>query len=301
MLFKPEFGGVATEKTSQIESKILHHDLLARTETALFDAGLAVDINEAARTASDYQALRATLTGRCYVRVEGWAAVEDYERLTGFAGRFKSLARFIGMCQLNNAENRSAYESLLAQLEAARRSLQDEQNRNKRAQVEARLRAVEQQVDHAIQRFISSADVPDWLIEGICMFVDAFLPKHLHVRVCPFENLPAFQVVGGLKRNCLVDGDLESFVFAYGTKPNVRLTLFGLVTSVPPREDVSFDFEREYTDPALAKRDEVAFQKALRGLFNGFEGFERFVRFSRYPNITIQPIAVYRNIRESDG
>jgi hypothetical protein len=31
------------------------------------------------------------------------------------------------------------------------------------------------------------------------MFVEAFLPKHLHVRVCPFETLPAFQVIGGLK------------------------------------------------------------------------------------------------------
>jgi len=31
-LFKPEFGGVAAEKTSQLESRVLHHDLLVRLE-----------------------------------------------------------------------------------------------------------------------------------------------------------------------------------------------------------------------------------------------------------------------------
>lgn len=46
-LFKPEFGGIASEKTSRLESRVLHHDLLARVEDALFEHGMAVDINVA--------------------------------------------------------------------------------------------------------------------------------------------------------------------------------------------------------------------------------------------------------------
>ncbi len=295
-LFKPEFGGIASEKTSQIESKIVHHDVLARIEEALFGADMAVDVNKSAVSAQNYDTIRSAVSERSYIRVEGWAAVEDYRRVTAFADKFKTLARFIGMCHLLNEENEVQNAAILKALEDARRRVESAVNKNKRDQAQAQLRKAEEKVSEAVDQLFSTSEVPDWLVDGLGMFVDTFLPNHLNVRVCPFESLPAFQVIAGLKRDCLVDGDLETFAFAYGAKPNVKLSLFGLVTSLPTKGGSPFDFEQEYGENVGAPEDVMAFQRGFRGLFNGFESFERFVRFSRYPNITIQPIAVYRDI-----
>lgn len=45
-IFTPEFGSISAEKNSILESKILHHDLLARVEAIIFNQGFAVDLNE---------------------------------------------------------------------------------------------------------------------------------------------------------------------------------------------------------------------------------------------------------------
>ena len=43
--FKPEFGGVSAEKQFQIQTRILHHDLIGKIETHLLDGNAGIDIN----------------------------------------------------------------------------------------------------------------------------------------------------------------------------------------------------------------------------------------------------------------
>ena len=47
--------------------------------------------------------------------------------------------------------------------------------------------------------------------------------------------------------------------------------------------------------------EQVTFEKAFRGLFVGAEGIEAMVRYSRYPNVTVHPIAVFRQFAVRQG
>ena len=43
--------------------------------------------------------------------------------------------------------------------------------------------------------------------------------------------------------------------------------------------------------------DKAKLEKAFRDMFSAMDAMEDYVRYSRYPNITIHPIAVFRNIK----
>ena len=91
---------------------------------------------------------------------------------------------------------------------------------------------------------------------------------------------------------------MANVIFAYGTRPNVHLTIFGLITSLPTSDNTGFNPWEEFQNRLTSNgSDEDAFQAALGNVFSSMEGFEKFVRFARYPNVTIYPIAVYRSIR----
>ena len=292
-VFKPEFGGISAERSAQIESRVLHHDLLVRTEEALFADDLAVDLNEKLEvTCDDPQAIRDALGSRAYVRASGWATIEDYERLLYFTDNCKELGRFIGTCGIQGDE---AAQKTLADLEAAKQKANEESNRNKKTQLLARIAKLEEQVDAAIDSAVNLSGVPDYLVRGIRLFVESFLPNHISLRVYPFENCARFQLVAGLKRACFVDGDLDNVLFSYGRSPNIPLTLFGLVTSRPEPPGHPFDFNAEYEE--AADNEDAALERALRGMFGALQGFEKFVRFSRWPNLTVQPLALYRMVR----
>jgi hypothetical protein len=72
--------------------------------------------------------------------------------------------------------------------------------------------------------------------------------------------------------------------------------VFGLITSIPPKSAESFDPMKEFESFA-GSMDKIVFEKAFRDLFSALEAFESFVRFSRYPNISVHPIAVFRQFR----
>src|SRR3989339_419598 len=77
-VFKPEFGNISSENKSQIESRILHHDLLIKVEKMLFNNGFALDVNQVCHQ-NNIDFIRSELTGFSYVKSEGWAVIEDYE------------------------------------------------------------------------------------------------------------------------------------------------------------------------------------------------------------------------------
>jgi hypothetical protein len=82
-LFKSEFGGIAKEKHSIIESKVLHHDLLNRIEFGLDKLEMVADLNALLESEiSDINIIHNAIGEKGYLRTEGWAVFEDYKRLT---------------------------------------------------------------------------------------------------------------------------------------------------------------------------------------------------------------------------
>jgi hypothetical protein len=126
------------------------------------------------------------------------------------------------------------------------------------------------------------------------------MPNRTNLIIYPFGDYPQFHIIANLKRDCFVDTDLENILFAYGYRPNIKLAVFGLITSLPKEAEDIFDPMKEFTTVSESgQRENISFEKGIRGLFSGFEGIERMVRFSRFPNITVYPIAVYRNIKKT--
>ncbi len=116
------------------------------------------------------------------------------------------------------------------------------------------------------------------------------------IRVYPYKEKPENHFIGNLKSDCFIDTDINNIINAYGTKPNIRLTMLGLITSLPTPEGISFNSLDEYDIYGDKFPDTLAFEKAFREIFNAMDKVEEFVKFTRFPNITLYPIAVYRKI-----
>jgi hypothetical protein len=103
-----------------------------------------------------------------------------------------------------------------------------------------------------------------------------------------------YRFLSNLKRECFVDSDLENVTLAYGTRPNVPLTVLGLVTSIPTPGNETFDPTAGVEQDVHSEEGQL--EAAFRGMFRAFEQFERFVRFSRYPRVTVYPIAAFQRL-----
>jgi len=303
-LFKPEFGGVQSSSHILQESRILHHDLLARIEAELFKGGFATDIS-GEMTSSDVLsgAAHAKLRDSFYVRVEGWAVLEDYNRIKTYALRHNKTTEFLARCATVRLEENPDFQLLQQQLNAQKERVASISDRNKRVKEERALKQAEQTFQKMVREISGLSEIAPWFLEGVDEFIETFMPNRINLRVYPFPELPAFQVIANLRKSCFVDADLENLLFAYGSRPNVRLTMFGLITSLPEIGDTAFDPMSEFqleSSQDFGNDDLREFEKGFRGVFRGFQGFENMVRYSRYPNLTIYPIAVYRDIRSAE-
>jgi hypothetical protein len=108
---------------------------------------------------------------------------------------------------------------------------------------------------------------------------------------------PEFQILSNLKSEYLVNGDFENVIYTYGSRPNIKLTVFGVITSCPSELDQRVDLNDEF----LAFRDdelseEANFDKIFRNVFSSFEAFEKFFFVPSYPKIAVSPIGIYREV-----
>lgn len=297
-IFKPELSKSSQEKTSTLESKVLHHDLLTRLETVLQEMELLVDVNEEADSEDfDYsdQSLHSIVSKPSFVIAEGWASIEDYSRFDFFTTHLKELAGFIKRCEVQGIEQSEEYKTLKEAVDSMKEEVRKEKNGKRKAQMKFQVKELEQQVDGFLATDNSlDEDLPDWLLEGINLFITTLMPNRINLRVYPFEENARFEILSNLKRDCFVESDLENVAFAYGTRPNIQLSVFGLITSVPSKDGVVFDpMENREED---SEKGEDQFENSFRQIFRAYEEFERFVRFSHYPNVTIYPIAVYQRL-----
>lgn len=186
--------------------------------------------------------------------------------------------------------------------------------KQQRARLQRELREQEKVLERLLDQAVGPSSPPDeWIIEGLRLWIQVFFPDRITVRLFPFEDRPEFQLLGNLKRGSFVDADVGNLLFAYGTQPNIKLTLVGLVTSIPAEKgrpfdslagfpEVRADLDREVdedsstVDLADGEPDLAGFEKGFRSLFNALDGLDAFSRFARYPNITVYPLAVYRRV-----
>ena len=281
------------EKRSLLETKILHHDLLNRIEALLTNSNLVIDLNSTIQSdETSPEVVRAVIANKPYLRVQGWSVIEDYQRIMTIADRFSELVEFFSQAQIDAIKKSPEYAQLQVTIEGQRKEISQIKDRNLKAQAKTRLGASEKLLEQMLKD--KTVQVDPKLINAMKLFITTFMPNRINFRIYPLVSCPSFQVLCNLKRECFVDQDLEHLLYGYGNRPNIQLAAFGLITSLPDKSGQPFDPLSEFSNSPLENK-QAQFEKAMRGIFTAMDGFEELVRFSRYPNVTIHPIAVYRN------
>ena len=137
--------------------------------------------------------------------------------------------------------------------------------KSQRSAAQRKLREQEAQLEAVLDQ-LAEAQMPapsEQTIDDIRLWISVFAPGRILARFYPFEDQPRYHVVAALKRDCFVDADLANLLVAYGTRPTVKLTVFGLVTSVPGESGEEFDPLSEYPDDVAAA--EEGFRNERRG------------------------------------
>lgn len=290
------FGKGTSDSTSQLVIRSIHHDLLTRVEKRLLHEGLAVDLNacfgnQGASVAEIHQMLKA----KPYVRVEGTCRFHDYQRMKNYMDGFNKIFEFM---------EESAKDKIRKQLEhtinlelAKLDQITDRNQKKKREkELERRTKNLAKEIDSHVADQVSQK-LPEWQVEGIKDIIDLLMPSRNNLLMRPFDELAEFIVMSNLKSEFLVDADLDHVLFAYGSQPQMPLTVFGLVTSVANDQSLS-----NWASHAAIQGNSISevreFEQAFHAGFDATSQIEKFGLFAYYPRVTVYPLAVYNSIRK---
>ena len=280
------------QKRSTLQSKTLHHDVLTRVEERLEEGGLVTDLSSLPADESSAERIRAAIDNRPYIRAQGWSVIEDYRRILAIGSRFNEIVKYIAKSAEVTVKQSSEYQELQRMVSEAKEEANRASDRNVKATLRVQIKAFEEKLGELTTPQVHT--VEPWIIDMMKTWIDTFMPTRINFRIFPFSECPSFQVLCNLKRECFIDSDLEHLLYGYGNRPNVKLSAFGLITSIPASDESAFDPLAEFAERTDLSRQET-WEKAFRGVFGAMDGLEAFARYSRYPNVTIHPLAVYRS------
>lgn len=294
-IIKGNIGAKDKERKLRTEKIEVYHELLNQIETELSQKHLLTDINHSFETSgisfNDFMDQTPNFT---YVKANGWSIFEDYERFKNIYSNFNEIQRLIySSALLENPD----FKELQKQIRDAKKSATN-MERNQRAKELARIKALESKFDSMLTDFTNSSVFDEEYITRMKLFLDTFSPNRLNFRLMPLDIFTDFQILANLKEKYLVDSNFESIIYTYGTRPNIKLSVFGIITSCPGKIDARININDEFLPYEDAELNETqGFDKAFRNIFTSFESFEKFFFVPAYPKIAISPIAIYREIK----
>ena len=291
-------GGNANDSHSKMVTQSIHHDLLARVEDVLFEKKIAVDLNQKFNSDNrEIETLHKTLKQKPYVRVEGVCRFHDYQRMKTHIDGINKIVEF-----MENSARDSIEKSIQKQIEEAESQIESIADRNEKTKQKRKVKELKKrindEVDKSLQR--SGQKIPDWQAEGIKDIIDVLMPSRNNLLIQPFDKPEQFKVISNLKQDCFVDSDSDNVLFHYGSQPNVKLTVFGLVTSIPTisNSETSPDSFAK-TNPSQSTGDSIKqFEQPFNEVFDLTTQIEKFGLFAYYPRVTVYPLAVYYTIRK---
>jgi hypothetical protein len=290
-LLKGKIAASDTERTIRTEKIELYHELLNEIEKKLTENNVLKDLNKSLTTdGKSFNDFLENVPNYTYIKASGWSSFEDYGRFKNIMSNFNEIQRLIYASAL---ENNPELIEQKRQINELKRGLQKSSNHKELA----RLKSVEKSFDKTIQEHSEANLLDETFVERVKTFLDTFSPNRLNFRLAPFDDFPEFQILSNLKSEYLVNGDFENVIFTYGSRPNIKLSVFGVITSCPREQDIRVDLNDEYLgyeDSELS--EEAAYDRIFRNVFSSFENFEKFFFVPSYPKIAISPIGIYREV-----
>ena len=294
-VLKGKIGAGDKDKTLRTERIELFHELLNQLEQSLIKHKVLTNINESLDNfESSFEDYLETIPQLTYIKASGWSAFEDFDRFQRIMNNFNEIQRLIFTSAL---DNNPEIQQLKEQLNDFKKELKSNQKGNNHKEIQ-KLKAIEKRFDKTIEEESGAIFLDELFIERIKTFMDTFSPNRLNFRLAPFDIYNNFQILASLKNQYIVNSDFENIIYTYGSRPNIKLSVLGIITSCPQKEDVRIDLKDEYNnyeDTELS--DEASFEKAFRNVFSSFEGFEKFFFAPSFPKISVSPIAIYREVK----
>ncbi len=290
-LLKGKIAASDSERTIRTEKIEVYHELLNEIERKLTEHKVLKDLNQSlTKDGKSFNDFLNNVPNYTYIKASGWSSFEDYGRFKNIMSNFNEIQRLIYASVI---ENNPEIIEQKAQINDLKRGLQKSSNHKELA----KLKAIEKSFDKTIQEHSEANLLDETFVERVKTFLDTFSPNRLNFRLAPFNDFPEFQILSNLKSQYLVNGDFENVIYTYGSRPNIKLSVFGVITSCPREKDIRVDLNDEYLryeDSELS--EEAAYDKIFRNVFSSFENFEKFFFVPSYPKIAISPIGIYREV-----
>lgn len=302
-IFKHEAGGTGLESQALKETRVSHHEIYNELENDLFKEGYTAEIGVDV-TKEDVDSGEATkiFESALCIKTEGYVVLEDYERITRIADNYEDIIGFINNSVKSNLYENPEYKGLIDQLDVMKEDIRKMKNGNVKTKKKQELSEFEEKLS-VLSDSGQVGSVEQWIIDGLKTWVQVFLPDVFNVRVYPFEDSESFHVMSNVKRKFFLDDNTESVHYLFGSKPTIKVTMLGVITSIPQKDGDSFDPMKEFDEVDLDKdgNEAQSVEHGFRGVFRGFDGLEEMIRTCRYPRIMVQPIAIYRSIKPNEA
>ncbi|WP_339886137.1 DUF6414 family protein [Polaribacter vadi] len=294
-ILKGKIGGRDKEKSIRTEKIELYHELLNEIEKSLSEKKILTDLNHNFENGGEsFNDFLKKVPEFTYVKSTGWSSFEDFERFKNIMENFNEIQRLIFASGL---ENNPEIIRQKEQINDLRKELKSSNKSNKSSEIK-KLNAIEKNFDKTIEEESGAIFLDELFIDRIKTFLNTFSANRLNFRLAPFDVFNDFQILANLKSEYLVNGDFDNLIYTYGSRPNIKLSIFGIITSCPQKEDIRVDLNDEYIGyEENEMKDEDIFIKAFRGVFSSFENLEKFFFVPSYPKISVSPIAIYREVK----
>lgn len=287
-IFKAKTGLNEKEKTIKTEKVEIFHELLNDIETKLFENKILKELNNEYDTS--FNNFLEKVPNFTYVKATGWCTFEDYQRFTTVMENFNEIQRLIyGSAHETNPD----IIRLKKEIDEKKKSLKRAHNQKEANQ----LKITEKKFDEMIEQLTGSNLLDETFVERIKVFLSTFNPNRLNFKLIPFDDFPEFQIISNLKSQFLVNGTFENVIYTYGSRPNIKLTIFGIITSCPQPDDNRVNPSDEFKyigDEELSV--EKVYERAFQGVFSAISGLEKFFEVY-HPKVSVSPIGIYREIK----
>lgn len=289
-VFKHDAGGTTQDKEQDKTTIKPYHSLLQELESELSSSGYLLDLAnfDEGKTLKDSD-LRATLKNALCIKCSGRVVIEDYERMKKIGQDFPDIVKLINRSHADTLKESPEYQEIEQQIKDLENTSGD---RNAKARAKKKAKELRAGLDSLLASSTAVDMVPQWILDGMGTWIDAFLPNITNIRVYPFEDEKDEHIFGHLDASNFTVSDPTAFHFTYGSFPTEEFTILGVITSVPSDGGETFSPLQEFEKEDLEDYESV--ESAFRGMFRGFDGIEAMVRTCRYPRVLVHPILVYR-------
>lgn len=247
-------------RSQEKETKSLHDNIYNRVEEVLIENELLVNISEVFEDDHKNENYRDKLDNNSFILTKGKVYINDFTKMSRILNSFNDIGEFIAKCSTQN-------------LPPSQKSKQ-------------------------FNELKKDLNIPDWLEDGLDLFFKTFYKERVEIKLTPLKSQPEFKFVGNLNKLFLRD-NISNITYKYGTKPVSEWVIFGQIASIPPKrrqqkyQEIDKKIDSNNKGPKVNKTPQDI-NIAIEEVFDEFRNIELLAQSVEYPEISITPIAVYR-------